>query len=111
MKVLATRSSIWVVHGACASSRSTCSPGADAITPLPAFTRAAKATRRIKFDRNKSVEADLTFWANFLGRGSETMNVGDLHVDDLLIDMTFLTVEVPEIGLSNDAEHKNRMSA
>jgi hypothetical protein len=85
--------------------------GGDALRPLPAFTRAAKATRRIKFDRNKSVEADLTFWASFLGRGAETMNVGDLHVDDLLIDMTFLTVEVPEIGLSNDTEHKNRMSA
>ncbi len=85
--------------------------GPDAFTPLPAFTRAAKATRRIKFDRNKSVEADLTFWASFLGRGGETMNVGDLHVDDLLIDMTFLTVEVPEIGLSNEPEHKNRMSA
>jgi hypothetical protein len=85
--------------------------GPDAVTPLPAFTRAAKATRRIKFDRNKSVEADLTFWASFLGRGAETMNVGDLHVDDLLIDMTFLTVEVPEIGLNNDPEHTNRMSA
>ena len=85
--------------------------GHDAFTPLPAFTRAAKATRRIKFDRNKSVEADLTFWASFLRRGAETMNVGDLHVDDLLIDMNFLTVEVPEIGLSNEPEHKNRMSA
>jgi len=85
--------------------------GHDAFTPLPAFTRAAKATRRIKFDRNKSVEADLTFWASFLGRGAETMNVGDLHVDDLLIDMNFLTVEVPEIGLSNDPGHTNRMSA
>ena len=85
--------------------------GADAFTPLPAFTRAAKATRRIKFDRNKSVEADLTFWASFLGRGAETMNVGDLHVDDLLIDMNFLTVEVPEIGLINEPEHTNRMSA
>jgi hypothetical protein len=85
--------------------------GPDAFTPLPAFTRAAKATRRIKFDRNKSVEADLAFWASFLGRGAETMNVGDLHVDDLLIDMTFLTVEVPEIGLNNEPEHKNRMSA
>jgi hypothetical protein len=85
--------------------------GPDAFTPLPAFTRAAKATRRMKFDRNKSVEADLTFWASFLGRGAETMNVGDLHVDDLLIDMSFLTVEVPEIGLSNDPEHTNRMSA
>lgn len=85
--------------------------GADARTPLPAFTRAAKATRRIKFDRNKSVEADLTFWARFLGQGAETMNVGDLHVDDLLIDMAFLTVEVPEIGLSDDPRHTNRMSA
>jgi hypothetical protein len=85
--------------------------GPDAFTPLPAFARAAKATRRIKFDRNKSVEADLTFWASFLGRGAETMNVGDLHVNDLLIDMTFLTVEVPEIGLNNDSEHTNRMSA
>jgi hypothetical protein len=36
------------------------------------------------------------------------MNIGDLHVDDLLIDMTFLTVEVPEIGLSqHEPEHKN----
>jgi hypothetical protein len=85
--------------------------GPNAFTPLPAFTRAAKSTRRIKFDRNKSVEADLTFWASFLGRGAETMNVGDRHVDDLLIDMTFLTVEVPEIGLSNEPEHTNRMSA
>jgi len=86
--------------------------GFDGVTPLPSFARASKATRRIKFDRNKNVEADLAFWASFLGRGAETMNVGDLHVDDLLIDMTFLTVEVPEIGLSNDEpEHKNRMSA
>ena len=84
---------------------------ADGRTPLPAFTRAAKATRRIKFDRNKSVEADLTFWASFLGQGAETMNVGDLHVQDLLIDMAFLTVEVPEIGLSDEPGHTNRMSA
>jgi hypothetical protein len=86
--------------------------GSDAITPLPSFLRSAKATRRIKFDRNKNVEADLAFWSNFLSRGAETMNVGDLHVDDLLIDMTFVTVEVPEIGLSSDKhEHKNRVSA
>lgn len=73
--------------------------GKNAITPLPAFTRAARSTRRIKFDRNKNVEADLMFWASFLGRGAETMNVGDLHVNDLLIDMAYLTVEVPEIGI------------
>jgi hypothetical protein len=85
--------------------------GRDAITPLPAFTRAAKATRRIKFDRNKNVEADLMFWATFLGRGAETINVGDLHVDDLLVDTNYVTVEVPEIGLSNESELKNRVSA
>lgn len=73
--------------------------GKNAVTPLPAFTRASKSTRRIKFDRNKNVEADLSFWASFLGRGSETLNVGDFYVDDLLIDMAFLTVEIPEIGL------------
>lgn len=85
--------------------------GRDAVTPLPAFTRAAKATRRIKFDRNKNVEADLMFWATFLGRSAETINVGDLHVDDLLIDTNYITVEVPEIGLSNESELKNRVSA
>jgi hypothetical protein len=58
------------------------------------------------------VEADLAFWANFIGRGAETINVGDLLVDDLLIDTNFLTVEVPEIGLSNnEPELENRMSA
>jgi hypothetical protein len=86
--------------------------GQNARTPLPSFARTAKATRRIKFDRNKNVEADLAFWANFIGRGAETINVGDLHVDDLLIDTNFLTVEVPEIGLSNnEPELENRMSA
>lgn len=84
--------------------------GPDGVTPLPAFARAGKATRRIKFDRNKNVEADLAFWASFLGRGAETMNVGDRHVDNLLIDMSFLTVEVPEIGMSkHEPEHKDRM--
>jgi len=85
--------------------------GPDAVTPLPAFTRSAKATRRIKFDRNKNVEADLTFWSSFLGRGSEILNVGDRHVEDLLIDMSFLTVEVAEIGLNHESEHTHRMSA
>jgi hypothetical protein len=63
---------------------------------LPSYTRTAKATRRIKFDRNKNVETDLAFWSKFLGEGNETMNIGDLHVTDLLIDTKFLTVEVPD---------------
>jgi hypothetical protein len=86
--------------------------GRDARTPLSSFARAAKATRRIKFDRNKSVEADLVFWSSFLGRGGETINAGQTHVDDVLIDASFLTVEVPEIGLINDEPgHQNRMPA
>lgn len=86
--------------------------GRNARTPLPTFARAGKATSRMKFDRNKNVEADLVFWSCFLGRGSETINVGDLHVNDLLVDASFLTVEVPEIGLmTDDTEHQNRMSA
>lgn len=86
--------------------------GRNARTPLPAFSRAGKATSRMKFDRNKSVEADLVFWSCFLGRGGETINVGGLHVDDLIVDASFLTVEVPELGLmTDDTEHQNRMSA
>jgi hypothetical protein len=85
--------------------------GFDALKPLPAFTRSAKATSRIKFDRNKSVEADLMFWSTFLGRGNPTINVGDLHVSDLVIEASFLTVEVPEIGLMNESDDQNRMSA
>jgi len=86
--------------------------GRDARTPLSSFARAAKATRRMKFDRNKSVEADLVFWSSFLGRGGETINAGQAHVDDVLIDASFITVEVPEIGLINDEPgHQNRMPA
>jgi SIR2-like domain len=86
--------------------------GHDALTPLPVFTRSARATRRMKFDRNKSVEADLIFWANLLSRGTQTINVGGQHVRDLVIQASFLAVEVPEIGLlSDEPEHQNPMSA
>jgi hypothetical protein len=70
--------------------------GHDAQTPLPAFTRTAKATRRMKWDKNKNVETDLAFWATYLGKGRATMNLGDDYADDLLVDCAFLTLEVPE---------------
>ena len=35
--------------------------GPDAQTPLPGYARTAKATRRMKYDRDQSVESDLTF--------------------------------------------------
>lgn len=85
--------------------------GHDARTPLPSFSRSAKATSRIKFDRNKSVEADLTFWSSFLGRGNPTINVGERHVNDLVLEATFITVEVPEIGLLDEPNNPNSMSA
>lgn len=70
--------------------------GADARTPLPSFARTARATRRMKFDRNDSVESDLTFWARFLSRSQLTINIGQQGTTELLLDGTFLTVEVPE---------------
>lgn len=86
--------------------------GFDGRKPLPAFARAGKATSRMKFDRNKNVEADLTFWSSFLGRGNETINIGNLHVDDLILDASFVTEEIPEIGLiKDDPENQNRVSA
>lgn len=86
--------------------------GFDGRKPLPAFVRAGKATSRMKFDRNKNVEADLTFWSSFLGRGGETINIGGLHVDDLLLDASFLTEEIPESGLLNDdTKNQDRVPA
>lgn len=74
--------------------------GADARTPLPSFVRAARATSRIKYDRNKNVEADLVFWSHFLAAGHEILNLGQPSVDNLLLESSFVTVEVSEIGLT-----------
>lgn len=72
--------------------------GKDAATPLPSFARAAKATRRMKFDRNKNVEDDLSFWSRFLADGAQTLNLGLDGNADLLFDTAFLTVDVPAFG-------------
>jgi hypothetical protein len=65
----------------------------------------------MKFDRNKSVEADLLFWSCFLARQNATINLGGANVNDLVLEASFLTVEVPEIGLLNESDDQNRMSA
>jgi hypothetical protein len=86
--------------------------GPDAETPLPGFVRTARATRRIKFDRNKNVEDDLTFWSRFLGAGQPVVNIGHDHVADLLLETAFLTVEVAEEDLGESSnEDQNRKSA
>ncbi len=85
--------------------------GRDARRPLPAFMRTARATRRIKLDRNKNVDDDLTFWGRFLASGRATIDIGDEHVDDLLLEGGFLTVDIPETGLWASDEDQDRMSA
>jgi hypothetical protein len=86
--------------------------GRDAKRPLPAYARTSRATRRIKLDRNKNVEDDLTFWGRFVGQGHPTINVGQVHVEDLILEGQFVTVEVPEEGLlRGDDEGQDRMPA
>src|SRR5262249_27304544 len=41
----------------------------DGCTPLSPFRISRLATRRFRFDRNKNVDDDMTFWIRFLGRG------------------------------------------
>ena len=83
----------------------------DGVTPLPGYMRTSKATRRIKFDRNANVESDLAFWARFLSQGAPTINIGNRHVDDLLLEGGFVTVDVQEGGLIDGASVQDRRSA
>lgn len=84
--------------------------GPDARTPLPGYARTAKATRRMKFDRNQSVESDLTFWARFISQGAQVLNLGRGPNEDLLLQGSFVTVDVPEEGLLNGLD-KRQMPA
>jgi len=85
--------------------------GPDAQTPLPGYARTAKATRRMKYDRNQSVESDLTFWARFISQGAPVINLGHGPVEDLLLEGAFLSLDVPEEGLINGDGDKDQMSA
>jgi hypothetical protein len=58
------------------------------------------------------VDDDLTFWSRFLNEGAPTINIGQDHVDDLILEGTFLTIEVPEEGLLGDSDEcEDRMPA
>jgi hypothetical protein len=65
----------------------------------------------MKYDRNQSVESDLTFWARFISQGAPVLNVGQGPVDDLLIEGAFVSLDVPEEGLIGGAGDKDQMSA
>lgn len=83
----------------------------DGISPLPGYLRTSKATRRIKLDRNANVESDLTFWCRFLSQNSQTINIGGRHVEGLLLDSSFVTVDVQEGGLIDGSATEDRRSA
>jgi hypothetical protein len=85
--------------------------GPDARTPLPGYARTAKATRRMKFDRNQSVESDLTFWSRFIAQAAPIVNLGQGIVNDLLLEGAFLSLDVPEEGLINDDGDQDKMPA
>jgi hypothetical protein len=85
--------------------------GPDATTPLPGYARTAKATRRMKFDRNQSVESDLTFWGRFLSQGAPVLNLGRGPVEDLLLEGAFLSLDVPQEGLIDDDPDQDQMPA
>lgn len=70
----------------------------DARTPLPSFLRSKRSTKRIKFDRNKNVDDDLSFWARLLSGGEPTINIGGIGVEHLIIDSEYSFEEVPLVG-------------
>lgn len=70
--------------------------GPDGATPLPPHAQTRRATRRFKFDRNKSVEDDLTFWSRFLSKAGPVINIGGNGVDDLVLSANYCQTEVPE---------------
>lgn len=85
--------------------------GPDAQTPLPGYARTAKATRRMKYDRNQSVESDLTFWARFISQGAPVLNLGQGPVEDLLLEGAFVSLDVPEEGLIDGDSDQDQMPA
>jgi hypothetical protein len=85
--------------------------GPDVQTPLLGYARTAKATRRMKYDRNQSVESDLTFWARFISQGVAVLNLGQGPVEDLLLEGAFVSLDVPEEGLLDGDGDKDQMPA
>lgn len=77
---------------------------ADGITPIPSYMMTRRATRRFKFDRNKSVDDDLTFWARYLSGGQPSISIGGVGVEDLIIDSEFCSAEVPVTGREVEAD-------
>jgi len=65
----------------------------------------------MKLDRNQNVDNDLTFWGRFLSQGAQTINLGQQHVDDLLLAGSFVSVEVVEEESGNAADQRQNPKA
>lgn len=70
----------------------------DGRTPVHAMAQTRYATRRFKFDRNKNVDDDLSFWAKFLSSGQNVISIGGSGVADLIVDSEYCFAEVPRFG-------------
>ena len=70
----------------------------DGETPLGRLAQTRRATRRFKFDRNPSVENDLVFWARYFSQGQPTISIGNVGVEDLILDSEYVSAEVPKSG-------------
>jgi len=67
-------------------------------TPLGPLAQTRRATRRMKFDRNPAVDNDLVFWARYLSQGQPTISIGNVGVNDLILDSEYVSAEVPKSG-------------
>jgi predicted HTH transcriptional regulator len=80
---------------------------ADGVTPIPSFLMAQRATKRYRFDRNKNVDDDLSFWARYLSNSQPSCNIGGVGVDDLILDFEYCAAEVAIAKREIDDENKH----
>jgi hypothetical protein len=85
--------------------------GPDASTPLPGYARTKRATRRMKFDRNQAVDGDLVFWGRFIAQGAPVINLSQVDAQDILLEGSFLSIDVPEEGLIDDGRDQDQVPA
>jgi len=70
----------------------------DGETPLSPLAQTRRATRRMRFDRNPAVDNDLVFWSRYLSQGQPNISLGNVGVNDLILDSEYLSAEVPKSG-------------
>ncbi|MGY3499160.1 hypothetical protein [Bradyrhizobium sp. USDA 4502] len=85
--------------------------GPDASVPLPGYARTKRASRRMKFDRNQAVDGDLVFWGRFIAQGTPAINLSQVDAQDILLEGSFLSIDVPEEGLIDDDRDQDQVPA